>query len=49
MRAGWWPVVLLGFAVSTAAALTLRDAEARLEHLDGMAKDPMVGWVHDER
>ena len=49
VRGGWWPVALLGFAVSTAGALALCDAEARLEHLDGMAQDPMVGWVHDQR
>jgi hypothetical protein len=30
-RAGWWPVAVLGFAVSTAGAIALSDAEARLE------------------
>jgi drug/metabolite transporter (DMT)-like permease len=49
VRQGWWPVALLGFVVSTAGALALCDAEARLENLDGMATGPMVGWVHDER
>lgn len=33
VRAGWWPVALAGFFVSTLAALVLCDAEARLEHL----------------
>jgi hypothetical protein len=29
-RAGWWPVAVAGFAVSTAGAIALSDAEARL-------------------
>jgi hypothetical protein len=49
VRAGWWPAALVGFVVSTAGALALCDAEARLEHLEGLGRDPMVGWVHDER
>ena len=49
IRDGWWPVALVGFVVSTLGALALCDAEARLEHLDGLGRDPMVGWVHDDR
>lgn len=49
VREGWWPVAALGFLVGTLGALGLTDAESRLEHLEGMARDPMVGWVHDER
>ena len=33
VRAGWWPVALGGFALSTAGALVLCGAEARLERL----------------
>ena len=49
VREGWWPVALVGFVVSTAGAVALCGAEGRLEHLDGMAADPMVGWSHDQR
>ena len=43
VRAGWWPLALVGFTASTLAALALRDAEARLEHLESKPGDPMVG------
>ena len=33
-RPGWWPVAVFGFLVSTAAALALHDAEARLEPIE---------------
>jgi drug/metabolite transporter (DMT)-like permease len=45
VRAGWWPLALVGFAVSTAAAVALCDAEARLEHLPERHADPMVGYT----
>jgi len=34
VRAGWWPVLVLGFALSSAGALVLCGAEARLDDLD---------------
>jgi drug/metabolite transporter (DMT)-like permease len=34
VRAGWWPVAVGGFALSTAGALVLCGAEARLEQLE---------------
>ncbi len=34
VRAGWWPVAVFGFAVSTGGALVLCGAESRLEHLE---------------
>lgn len=34
VRAGWWPVAILGFALSTAGALVLCGAEAKLEELE---------------
>lgn len=34
VRAGWWPVALLGFTLSTGGALVLCGAETRLEHLE---------------
>lgn len=34
VRAGWWPVGVLGFAMSAVGAVVLAGAEARLEHLD---------------
>jgi drug/metabolite transporter (DMT)-like permease len=33
VRSGWWPVAVGGFVLSTAGALVLCGAEARLEHL----------------
>ena len=45
VRAGWWPVALAGFAVSTVAAVALSDAEARLEHLPEHHADPMIGYT----
>jgi drug/metabolite transporter (DMT)-like permease len=33
-RSGWWPVAVFGFLASTAAALALHDAEARLEPIE---------------
>jgi drug/metabolite transporter (DMT)-like permease len=46
VRAGWWPVAVLGFALSTAGALVLCGAEARLEDLEAprLEQGPMVGW-----
>lgn len=49
VRDGWWPGAVAGLVVSTLGALALVDAETRLEHLEGMVGDPMVGWVHDDR
>jgi drug/metabolite transporter (DMT)-like permease len=34
VRPGWWPVAIFGFALSTAGALVLCGAEARLELLE---------------
>ena len=34
VRAGWWPILILGFALSTAGALVLCGAEARLDDLE---------------
>ncbi|WP_027863436.1 hypothetical protein [Marmoricola sp. URHB0036] len=46
VRSGWWPVAVIGFALSTAGALVLCGAEARLDDLDGphLEEEPMVGW-----
>jgi hypothetical protein len=44
VRAGWWPVAIIGFAASTAGALALCDVEARLQHLEEPEADPMVGY-----
>jgi drug/metabolite transporter (DMT)-like permease len=46
VRSGWWPVAVLGFALSTAGALVLCGAEARLDGLDrpDVEEEPMVGW-----
>ena len=49
VRAGWWPVGVLGLIISTTSALVLSGADSHLEHLDEMGHDPMVGWTHDER
>ena len=49
VRAGWWPVAVVGLLVSTAGALVLCGADGRLEHLEEMGRDPMVGWSHDQR
>jgi drug/metabolite transporter (DMT)-like permease len=49
VRAGWWPVAVVGMLVSTGGALVLCGADGRLEHLDEMGRDPMVGWSHDHR
>jgi drug/metabolite transporter (DMT)-like permease len=34
VRAGWWPILVIGFALSTAGALVLCGAEARLDDLE---------------
>lgn len=34
VRAGWWPVGVLGFVMSAVGAVVLSGAEARLEHLE---------------
>jgi drug/metabolite transporter (DMT)-like permease len=39
VRAGWWPVAVIGFALSTVGALVLCGAEARLEDLEGPRLD----------
>lgn len=46
VRAGWWPVAVAGFALSTAGSLVLCGAEARLEDLEApqLEQGPMVGW-----
>jgi len=46
VRSGWWPVAVIGFALSTAGAVVLCGAEARLDDLDGphLEREPMVGW-----
>ncbi len=49
VRAGWWPAVVVGLLVSTAGALVLCGADGRLEHLEELGQDPMVGWGHDQR
>lgn len=41
VRSGGWPVAVLGFAVSIAAALVLSGAEARLEDLRGPEHRPV--------
>ena len=49
VRVGWWPAAVLGLLVSTTGALVLCGADGRLEHLEEMGRDPMVGWSHDQR
>jgi drug/metabolite transporter (DMT)-like permease len=49
VREGWWPAAVIGLLVSTAGALVLSGADGRLEHLEELGRDPMVGWSHDER
>lgn len=49
VREGWWAVAVLGMLVSTGGALVLAGADGRLEHLEEMGRDPMVGWTHDRR
>jgi hypothetical protein len=46
VRTGWWPVAVTAFALSTAGALVLCGAEARLEDLGTprLEQEPMVGW-----
>jgi len=46
VRSGWWPVAVIGFILSTAGAVVLCGAEARLDDLDGphLEQEPMVGW-----
>jgi drug/metabolite transporter (DMT)-like permease len=46
VRAGWWPVAIFGFVLSTLGALVLCGAEARLEDLETpqLEQGPMVGW-----
>jgi len=46
VRAGWWPVAVIGFALSTVGAVVLCGAEARLDDLEGprLEQEPMVGW-----
>ena len=46
VRAGWWPVAVFGFALSTLGALVLCGVEARLEGLEPprLEEEPMVGW-----
>ena len=44
VRDGWWPAAVFGFLASTAGALALCDAEARLEHLKEPDEGPMVGY-----
>jgi drug/metabolite transporter (DMT)-like permease len=45
VRAGWWPVALTGFALSTIGALVLCGAEARLEHLEQSGLEPATEQV----
>ena len=40
VRDGWWPAAVAGFLVSIAAALTLCDAEAMLEHVKEPGNEP---------
>jgi len=46
VRAGWWPVAIIGFPLSTAAALVLCGAEARLDDFGQprLEQEPVVGW-----
>jgi drug/metabolite transporter (DMT)-like permease len=43
VRTGWWPVAILGFTLSTGAALVLCGAEARLEHFEEHEHEPAAG------
>ena len=49
VRAGWWPVAVIGFALSTAGALVLCGAEARLERPRAgpaaSSRQPRPGWM----
>lgn len=49
VREGWAPVAVLGFLISTAGALVLCGADGRLDHLDEMGSEPVLGWTHDDR
>ena len=40
VRAGWWPVAVVGFALSTLGALVLCGAETRLEHVEQPGLEP---------
>jgi drug/metabolite transporter (DMT)-like permease len=42
VRAGWWPVAVLSFVASTAGALALCDAEARLEPRERPEPQPVT-------
>ena len=43
VRSGWWPVAVIGFALSTGAALVLCGAEARLQELEVPSHEPVGG------
>lgn len=43
VRPGWWPVALVGFAVSIGAALVLCGAESRLQQLEEHGHEPVGG------
>jgi drug/metabolite transporter (DMT)-like permease len=43
VRSGWWPVAVIGFTLSTGAALVLCGAEARLQELEVPAHEPVGG------
>ena len=40
VRSGWWPVALVGFALSIGAALVLCGAGSRLEHIEEHQHEP---------
>ncbi|MCW2761821.1 MAG: hypothetical protein JWR85_2022 [Marmoricola sp.] len=42
-RAGWWPLAVIGFVASTAGAVALADAGARLDDLAEPAAEPVTG------
>ena len=42
VRQGWWPVAVIGFALSTASALVLCGAESRLEHVEEHPHDSVT-------
>jgi len=43
VRAGWWPLALIGFVASIVAVVVLSDVEIRTDHLDDRAREPLTG------
>ena len=46
VRDGWWPAAVVGFVVSTAAALALCDAEAMLDQVKEPGDAPVTERQH---